>query len=152
MIDLLITVLFYAGCGVVAYIASYYISFYVALALFKLLIPIKNKHGDSPALILLAPFFWLGFSLDIYWNIVHFSPKLYLMNRNDGINNMRFWPNFGLVTSIDTLYKITLTERLQFILDTYPTYSNAYRYAVEIGVMLNEYDPDHLTYGDTRTF
>ena len=124
----------------------------MALALFKLLMPIKNKHGDNPALVFLAPLFWLGFMLDIYWNIIHFSPKLYFMNKKDNIEFLEFWPNFSRVESIDTLYRITLTERLQFILDTYPVGTLARQYAKEMALILNEYDPEHLTYDKTRIF
>ena len=132
---------------IAAWIISYHAVYHVALFLFKWLMPLKLKHEgklwfDSWAW---APF-TIGFILDIYWNIAHFSIDLWLMNRRDDINNMRFWPNFARVEGIKTLYRITLTERLQFILDTYPTYSKAHQYAIKTGEMLNEYDPEHLTW------
>lgn len=127
--------------------ASYYAVYHVALFLYKWLMPLKNKHGHKNTFkVLVALPFTVGFLLDIYWNIIHFSFKLYTMNRKDHIHkSKRFWPDFSKVDGLNTLYRITLTERLQFILDTYPVYTRAYTYALDMRELLNKYDANHLT-------
>jgi hypothetical protein len=143
--------LIYSFTGVVVILAMWFVSYcvvyHVALFLFKWLMPLKNENGDSVAFkILIALPFTVGFLLDIYWNIIHFSFKLYMMNRADHLHkSKRFWPDFSKVDGLSTLYRITLTERLQFILDTYPLYTKAYAYALDMKELLNKYDADHLT-------
>ncbi len=106
--------------------------------------PIKNEKGEKLIfkLIYSVPFF-IGFLLDVYFNIVHFSFQLWFMNRKDGLDK-KFWPEFKKVTKPKKLYEITLTKRLQKILVEYPIESRAYTYAVETSVILNKYDPEHL--------
>ena len=138
---------FYLGAILVVWFVSRIVVYYLTLGLFKWLMPLKRKYGEKLWFQLLAVIpFWIGFLLDIYWNIVHFSFDLYFMNREDGIHKAKkFWPRFADVKGIGTLYKITLTERLQIILDSYPIYTRAYMYANKMRVLLNKYDPGHLT-------
>lgn len=94
--------------------------------------------------IALSTPFILGFFLDIYWNVFHFSFKLKKMNKTSRVKNKPFWPPFSKVEGFKTLYRITLTERLQKILDEYPDDSRAYHYALIKAELLNKYDPKHL--------
>ncbi len=134
--------------SITAWIISYYATYHITLFLFKWIMPLKNRHGEKLWFkIAIAIPFTVGFILDIYWNVIHFSPKLYLMNRRDGIHkDKKFWPVFSRVTSISKLYEITLTKRLQHILVNYSPLTEAYKYAVEAGELLNQYDPNHLTW------
>lgn len=137
--------LIFSACLIGGWVFSYFVTFHIALFLYKWLMPLKNKYGDNWKFKSWAwlPFF-IGFALDIYWNVFHFSFQLWLMNKKDGVRK-KFWPEFKKVTHYKKLYEITLTKRLQKILDTYPLDSNAYFYACKMRVLLNKYDPDHLT-------
>jgi hypothetical protein len=137
---------------VAVFTVSFFTTYYIALFLFIVLMPLKNKYGDSTIFKLLAAIpFWIGFTLDIYWNVIHFSIMLYDFNRLDNIHKDKdFWPEFSQVKGVRTLYKITLTERLQDILATYPRYTRAYSYALRMAYKLNKYDPNHLFIGDER--
>ena len=129
---------------IAVYGVLYFFIFYFTLLLFVVLMPLKNKHGEKILFKLLAgPIFLVGFLLDIVWNIFFFSPYLYLMNKADSLSK-KFWPQFSDVNEVGALYKITLTARLQHILDSYPKYSNAYNYAASMAIILNKYDPGHL--------
>jgi len=143
MLDILIYIL----GAIYIYFASGFLSYHIALILFKWLMPLKNKHGHTRTFKILAAIpFTFGFLLDIFWNVAHFSRKLYFMNRKDHIHHhMKFWPYFARVEGLGTLYRITLTERLQLILDTYPRFTHAWAYAENMREVLNKYDPDHLT-------
>jgi hypothetical protein len=138
---------FILGGIVAAWYALYFISYYVALFLFKKLIPLKLKYGDKKWFnwVFGLPFL-VGFLLDIYFNIVHFSFDLYFMNKRHGLHKTKPFFPFFLWRKDKRLYKLTLTERLQYILDNYPKHSHARMYAVNMGKLLNRYDPNHLNW------
>ncbi len=128
---------------------SYFTSYWTALLLYMWLMPLRNKHKDKWWFKSWAWLpFTIGFLADIYFNIFHFSFQLSEMNRDfmySGKPKMPpFWPPFREVKGFKTLYKITVTKRLQRILDEYPVESKAYHYATVKARLLNKYDPDHL--------
>ncbi len=138
------TIAFILGGIIATWYTSYYVSYYTALVLFKWLMPLKLKHGGKWWFnwVFGLPFL-IGFTLDIYFNILHFSVDLHFMNKKHGLTKP-FWP-FFLWRKDKRLYKLTLTERLQHILDSYPSQSYAKKYAIDMAVLLNKYDPNHLT-------
>ncbi len=119
----------------IVYFLSDYISYYVALLLFIIVMPIRNKWGHIliVKVLIFTPFI-LGYALDIFWSVLHFTRKLYLMNKKSNVK-YSWWPKFR---------NLALTPRLQDILDVYPKTSKAYAFAFRMSVLLNKFDPEHL--------
>lgn len=85
---------------------------------------------------------FLGFLVDVAWNIFYGTiiHAIFMLDSSADV-----MPPFKKVTNIEKIYELTLTKRLQQILDLDPVDSTTYKMAYIMYKVLNKYDPDHLT-------
>lgn len=129
------------------YLAFGFFAYHTAFWLFKRLMPridkFKSYNLAQKGIFMLG--FVIGYPLDVVFNMLYGSPAHYLFNRYDGFSHAYsvFWPDFSDVTWKHTK-KLTLTYRLQTIVNVAPKNSKTYAEARRISIKLNKYDPGHI--------
>jgi len=83
-----------------------------------------------------------GFLADVIWNVFYGTIIHFIFSSKSSLSCI---PPFDKVTDIEKLYVLTLTKRMQAILDYDPVDSVLYKLSDMMRVLLNKYDPDHLT-------
>jgi len=130
------------------YIAFGLFLYHTAFWLFKKLmlrIDSFESYGYFKKAVFILGFI-IGYIEDLLFNLLYGSPAHYFFNMADGFDHKDriFWPDFTDVTWRHTK-KLTLTYRIQAIIDLAPKNSKTYAEAARVAKKLNKYDPGHIT-------
>lgn len=135
------------------FIEYWFIAFWVIWIIFANVIQYKDKITSMayPQKLVVGLLFIIGYIGDIIWNLIPGTIIFYCLDLIDDIpkENRQGIPSFKGVT-IRTSYKLTLSKRLQRIVDSYPESTYNYRFTVWLAkYLINPFDPGHITLNET---
>jgi len=135
------------------YIEYWFVFFWVVWIIFANVIQYKDTIMELPApkKYVVGFLFIIGYIGDVIWNVIPGTVIFYCLDLIDDIpkEERQGIPTFKGVT-IKTSYKLTLSKRLQGIVDAYPESSYNHRFATWLAkYLINPFDPGHITLDET---